>query len=122
MRQKPRRGKMSTEAREQRMTTPGGKVHFTYFWERPVSDEVGDEDEYEEVQLEVSAVVSTYHPAVMHTRSGDPGWPEEGGEISSMEVLLPDGSPMNPIPGGLYDALCDLAREENCEMVRSRER
>lgn len=110
---------MGTEAREQSMMTPGGTVHFTYFWERLVNEA---EDEYEEVQLEVSAVVSTYHPAVMHTRGGDPGWPEEGGEVSSMEVLLPDGSSLNPIPGDLYDVLCDLAREENCEMERSKER
>lgn len=104
------------------MTTPGGTVHFTYFWERLVSDEVGGEDEYEEVQLEVSAVISTYHPAVRHTRGGDPGWPEEGGEISSMEVLLPNGSSLNPIPNDLYDTLSELAREELCDMIQSRER
>ncbi len=92
--------------------TPGGAVNFTYLWEC----------EDEEIQLEVSAVVSAHHHAVMHTRGGDPGWPEEGGEISNMEVLLPDGKLLSPIPGDLYDELCDLAREENCEMIRSRER
>ena len=101
------------------MTTRGGEVTFTHFWERLVNEAA---DEYEEVQLEISAVISTYHPAVMYTRGGDPGWPAEGGEISSMEVLLPDGSSLMPIPGDLYDTLSELAREELGEMIQSRER
>lgn len=81
----------------------GGTVNFIH------DLEVGDDA----IQLDVTAEVSDYYPAVMYLRHGDPGYPAEGGEVESLTVYMPDGSEMHPVPDDLYDTLCDKAEEEH---------
>jgi hypothetical protein len=42
--------------------------------------------EGEEFEFEVHATISTYHPATMYDSNGDPGSPEEGGELEDIEI------------------------------------
>ncbi len=79
----------------------GGQVNFQYEYER---DLVGS------LLLYVTATISDYHPAVYYQRNGDPGWPEEGGEVEDLEVTFEDGTFMNPIPDRLALALSERAR------------
>ena len=83
----------------------GGSVEFDYEWEPPQEDA-------EPIILSVSANVSDYDPGVL---SGPPEncYPPEGGEVDGVEITLPDGSIMNPIPDDLYQALCDKATNEH---------
>ena len=39
-------------------------------------------------EVELDGFISKYHPAVMYLRNGDPGYPEEGGELEDFAVLL----------------------------------
>ncbi len=89
----------------------GGQVNFIYKWEdlpEGYTGLVGDS-----IILYVSAKISDYHPAVRYLCNGDPGWDAEGGGVEDLEVSLPDGSFMDPIPDDLYDALCTEAQEEH---------
>lgn len=63
----------------------GGRVSFQFEWESPLDDDL------EPVTLEVEAEVSDYHPAVMHQRNGDPGWPADGGQVEELRFFGPDG-------------------------------
>lgn len=90
------------------MSIPGGQVSFTYEWDR-----LDENDEEVCTMLNATATISTYHPAVMYLRNGDPGYPAEGGEVEDMEVSLPDGTKLDPIPDELYETLCNQAREED---------
>lgn len=92
---------------------PGGSVTFTYEWE---CEPATEDDEYEYVDLEVSATISDYYPAVRYLRNGDPGYPAEGGEVEDLTVTMPDGTEMKEIPDDLYEALCDKAIEEHGSM------
>lgn len=42
--------------------------------------------EVNDVEYEVECRVSDYYPAVMYLRNGDPGYPEEGGEIEEITI------------------------------------
>jgi hypothetical protein len=42
----------------------------------------------EEVEVELSGTISKYHAATMYKRGGDPGDPEEGGELEDFTVTL----------------------------------
>lgn len=87
----------------------GTDVSFEYEYELPYENEDGD---HELVLLDVTAHISDYYPAVMYLRNGDPGYPEEGGEVEDLEVTGPDGKVWNSIPHDLYSTLEDHARQE----------
>ncbi len=97
--------------------TPGGKVSFSYEWERTLPN---DDGECQYLMVEVEAEITDYHPEVRTTRGGDPGWEAEGGEIASMVVTLPDGKVLSPIPGKLYEELTEQAIEEHYQNVGDR--
>ncbi len=80
----------------------GGNVNFEYELL---------EDDAEPILLDVSANISDYDPGCMYLRNGDPGYPPEGGEVEDLEVTMPDGSVMNPIPAKLFSLLEELAHE-----------
>jgi hypothetical protein len=42
----------------------------------------------EEVEVELSGTISKYHAATMYKNNGDPGDPEEGGELEDFTVTL----------------------------------
>lgn len=89
----------------------GTSVNFEYEYEPP---EMEGDDECETLLLDVSANISTYHPAVMYLRNGDPGYPEEGGEVEGLTVVGPDGLEWDSIPEALLVKLEDMARDEAC--------
>jgi hypothetical protein len=41
-----------------------------------------------EIEVELDGYVSKYHPATMYKNNGDPGDPEEGGELEDFTVKL----------------------------------
>jgi hypothetical protein len=47
-----------------------------------------NEDESIETEYTVTCTISPYHPAVMYLRNGDPGYPEEGGELEKIDIFL----------------------------------
>ncbi len=89
----------------------GGQVSFTYEWEDLPEEYTGLAGD--SMILYVSAKISDYSPAMRYLRNGDPGRDAEGGEVEDLEVSLPDGSFMDPIPDDLYDTLCTAAKEEH---------
>ncbi|MCH7865937.1 MAG: hypothetical protein IIC56_12075 [Proteobacteria bacterium] len=62
--------------------------------------------------IQVSATINDYHPAVYYLANGDPGYPEEGGEVEDLKVWLPDGTELHPIPEDLYKVLSETAVEK----------
>lgn len=89
--------------------TVGGQVVFNYEWESEDDDELGY------LQLSVTAQVSRSYPAIMYLSNGDPGCPAEGGEVENIEVSLPDGSMLDPIPDILYALLKERAALEEVQ-------
>ncbi len=85
----------------------GTNVSFEYEYELPEPSEDG-----ETLLLDVSAHISDYHPAVMYLRNGDPGYPEEGGEVEDLIVTGPDGIEWDFIPEALMSKLEDMAYDE----------
>lgn len=81
----------------------GGHVTFSH--------EMEAEDH--NLAFEVTAEISDYHPAVMYLRNGDPGYPEEGGDVEDLFVTMPSGVVIYNIPPRLYETLCDRAIEEH---------
>ncbi len=79
-------------------------VNFTYEWE-----EQGPERE-DTILLAVSANVSPYVPARHYLSNGDPGYPAEGGEVTDLEVILPEGK-LVELPSRLLTLLCEKATE-----------
>lgn len=77
-------------------------VYFEHELESPYGDQT----------LSVCATISAYYPAVRHLRNGDPGYPEEGGEVEDLSVVLPDGSEMHQIPEALYNELVEIAQDK----------
>ena len=82
----------------------GGPVSFEHEWERHEGDP--------EVLIQVSATINDYHPAVYYLANGDPGYPEEGGDVENLKVWLPDGTELYPIPEDLYKVLVEQAVEK----------
>ncbi len=41
-----------------------------------------------EIEVELDGYVTKYHPATMYKKNGDPGDPEEGGELEDFTVTL----------------------------------
>jgi hypothetical protein len=41
---------------------------------------------YVELEVECTGELTPYHPAVMYLKNGDPGYPEEGGELVDFTV------------------------------------
>jgi len=42
----------------------------------------------EEIEVLLDGTISKYHPATMYKNNGDPGDPEEGGELEDFSVKL----------------------------------
>ena len=85
---------------------PGGQVTFQFEWEMVVGDEV------DYINLEVSARITVYDPGCL---SGPPErcYPPEGGEVEDLEVVLPNGEILFPIPTSLLDELVEAAQDEH---------
>lgn len=49
-----------------------------------------DEETGTEYEVVVTYSVSKYHPAVMYLSNGDPGYPEEGGEVEVESAIRQD--------------------------------
>lgn len=82
----------------------GDNVSFTHHAEIVVGDEV------EEVEVSVCARVSDSRPGTGQTLTG-PGTPPEPAEVEEIEVWLPDGNRLFPIPDFLCEQLCTRAIE-----------
>lgn len=41
-----------------------------------------------ELELTLRGTLTTYHPAVMYLKNGDPGYPAEGGELEDFDIIL----------------------------------
>ena len=104
---------------------PGGRVSFTYSWDieqvaelLPAYSHLAAVVEISSYQvlLDVRAEISSYYPAVMRLHNGDPGYPAEGGTVEDIQVFLPDGAKLDPIPEGLYDDLVGKALEEHADV------
>ena len=70
-------------------------------------------EECEILILDVCASFSSYQPAVMYLRNGDPGYPAEGGEVEEVCVVGPDGIEWDSIPEALLAKLEDMAIDES---------
>lgn len=49
-----------------------------------------EDDEGNEYEILVEFTVSKYYPAVMYLSNGDPGYPEEGGEVEVSSAIRQD--------------------------------
>ena len=58
-----------------------------------------------EIEVELDGKVSKYHPAVMYLPNGDPGYPEEGGELEDFTVTLDGNDITDEISKDDYDRL-----------------
>ncbi|GHU75330.1 hypothetical protein FACS189461_1380 [Spirochaetia bacterium] len=73
-----------------------------------------DDKDGNEVEFEVSASITPYRPARMYLRNGDPGYPEEGGELEDFEI-----TPSPEDFGVTEDAVIEAANDglyEDAEM------
>lgn len=80
----------------------GASLNFDHEW--------GCEGE-EIILLDVSAEIGPGTPGSSPDLN-HPGSEPEYGDIDGMEVTLPDGTILNPIPDALYQTLSDKAYEE----------
>lgn len=93
------------------MVTRGGSVQLTYHLDE--ADEVLKRQGLEDgMTLTVYATVTDYHPSVMYTRGGDPGWPAEGGEVEDLVVTSPTGQVLTISPE-MDKLLCELVIQEH---------
>lgn len=88
---------------------PGGQVTFQFEWERMPETADG---EVEYIDLDVSARITDYDPGCIY---GPPErcYPPEGGEVEDLEVVLPSGVELLPIPRSLLDQLVEAAQDEH---------
>ena len=68
--------------------------------------------EVDYIDLEVSARITAYDPGCF---SGPPErcYPPEGGEVEDLEVIMPTGEILFPIPTPLLDQLVVAAQDEH---------
>jgi hypothetical protein len=65
-------------------------------------DEATDSD----IEVEIDGSMSKRKPARMYLKNGDPGYPEEGGELEDFSICLPDGTDItNTVPKEVYESL-----------------
>ena len=70
------------------------------------------DDEDNETEVELEGYVSKYHPAVMYLSNGDPGYPEEGGELEDFSVWLDGKDITDTLSKEVYDRLALQFLEE----------
>ncbi len=58
-----------------------------------------------EIEVELDGRVTPYHPAVMYLKNGDPGYPEEGGELEDFTVTLDGKDITDELSKEEYDRL-----------------
>jgi hypothetical protein len=68
-------------------TFAGGFKFGFYILEDSMIGYLNDAND-EEVEVELSGTISKYHAATMYKNNGDPGDPEEGGELEDFTVTL----------------------------------
>jgi hypothetical protein len=72
-----------------------------------------------EIEVDLDGSISKYYPAVMYLRNGDPGYPEEGGELEDFTVTLDGKDITDELSKEEYDRLsCQFMEEwedSDCE-------
>lgn len=56
----------------------------------PTTTITREDEDGTEYEVVVTYTVSKYHPAVMYLSNGDPGYPEEGGEVEVESAIRQD--------------------------------
>ena len=72
------------------------------------------DDNETELEVELEGYITKYHPATMYKNNGDPGDPEEGGELEDFAVILNDKDITDTLSKEEYDTL-ELFFMENWE-------
>lgn len=65
-----------------------------------------------EITVELEGYISKYYPAVMYLKNGDPGYPEEGGELEDFSVWLGDEDITETLTKAEYEDLVEQFHEK----------
>lgn len=73
---------------------------------------------FSECELTAIACVNPYRPATMYAKNGDPGDPEEGGDIEDLVIMLGEYD----VTGIVSQAVIDEAEESIADYAANYER